>query len=134
MPAFPAYAGTGIQVDGNEGCFIMRKRTYNVYILASKKNGTLYTGMTNDLQRRMVEHMKRLIEGFTKRYGVHRLVYYEQTDDVYGAIRREKQIKKWYRKWKIELIELHNPGWNDLADSFGNIQAQIPSLHPTPTS
>ena len=87
---------------------------YYVYILASKRNGTLYIGLTNDLARRVYEHKNGLIEGFTKRYGVTRLVYYETFNNIYDAISCEKRMKKWKRKWKIELIEEHNPEWNDL--------------------
>ena len=87
---------------------------YYVYILASKKNGTLYIGMTNDLKRRVYEHKHGLIDGFTKKYDVQLLVYYDYTTDVQAAISREKQLKKWNRKWKIELIEKVNPGWDDL--------------------
>jgi putative endonuclease len=77
-------------------------------------SGTLYVGMTNDLQRRVSEHKLKLIEGFTKRYNITRLVYYEQTADVTATIAREKQIKGWLRKKKIALIESLNPGWKDL--------------------
>ena len=70
--------------------------------------------MTNDLIRRAYEHKNDFVEGFTKKYGVHQLVYFEQTTDIYSAMVREKQMKKWYRKWKIELIEKANPGWRDL--------------------
>jgi putative endonuclease len=87
---------------------------YFVYVLASRKNGTLYVGVTNDLIRRVYEHRNDLVEGFTKRYGVHLLVYHESTSDVAAAIQREKQIKKWNRAWKIELIEQLNPEWRDL--------------------
>jgi len=90
-------------------------KTYFVYIMASKKNGTLYIGMTNDLNRRVLEHKHDLLDGFTKKYNVHNLVYFEQTNDVNAAIVREKQSKKWYRKWKIELIETINPDWRDLS-------------------
>ena len=85
-----------------------------VYILASKRNGTLYIGVTSNLQKRAWEHKNDLVEGFTKRYGVHRLVYYELHQDMVSAIRREKQMKKWNRAWKLELIERQNPGWKDL--------------------
>lgn len=85
-----------------------------VYILASKKNGTLYVGVTSDLVKRVWEHKQDLVEGFTKRYGVHDLVYYEMRAEMTEAIRREKQIKKWNRAWKIELIEKANPEWRDL--------------------
>ncbi|MBD3224041.1 MAG: GIY-YIG nuclease family protein [Caldithrix sp.] len=85
-----------------------------VYILASRKNGTLYIGMTDDLVRRVYEHKNNLIEGFTKRYNVHNLVYYETYFDSYNAIVREKRLKKWKRAWKIALIETDNPEWDDL--------------------
>lgn len=87
---------------------------YFVYILASKKNGTLYIGVTNNLVRRVFEHRQDIIDGFTKKYKVHMLVYYEHVNDIYSAIEREKTIKKWNRKWKIDLIEKSNPNWNDL--------------------
>ena len=89
------------------------KKSY-VYILASERNGTLYIGITNDLIRRVYEHKNNLIEGFTSKYNVQRLVYYEQFDNIEYAIQREKRLKKWYRKWKLELIEKSNPNWNDL--------------------
>jgi putative endonuclease len=89
--------------------------TYHVYILASKRNGTLYIGVTNDLERRVYEHKKNLIEGFTKKYNIHNLVYYEDVNDIHSALQREKQLKRWSRQWKIELIERFNPEWNDLA-------------------
>jgi len=89
-------------------------KNYFVYILASKKNGTLYIGVTNDLVRRTFEHREGIIEGFTKKYNVKMLVYYELHLDIISAIQREKQMKKWYRKWKIELIEKENPEWKNL--------------------
>lgn len=89
-------------------------KTYYVYILASHKCGTLYIGVTNDLLRRVYEHRCGLTKGFTWTYGVKQLVYFEDTPDVMGAITREKQLKKWKRKWKIELIEKENPEWKDL--------------------
>ena len=85
-----------------------------VYILASERNGTLYIGVTSDLPKRVWEHKNDVVEGFTKRYGVHRLVYYELHEDMESAIRREKQMKKWNRAWKLELIEKQNPDWRDL--------------------
>ena len=88
--------------------------TYYVYILASKKNGTLYIGVTDNLIRRVYEHKNGIVDGFTKKYHVHKLVYYEQTNDINSAIQREKQLKKWRRQWKIELIEKNNPNWDDL--------------------
>ena len=87
-----------------------------VYILASKRNGTLYTGVTSDLARRVWEHKSDLVEGFTQKYGVHMLVHYEWHDDMHSAITREKQIKKWNRTWKLRLIERENPEWRDLRD------------------
>ncbi|MBA7534953.1 hypothetical protein ES705_27203 [subsurface metagenome] len=87
---------------------------YYVYILASKRNGTLYIGVTSNLIKRIYEHKNNLIEGFTKKYNIHNLVYYEITEDVNSAITREKQLKIWKRNWKIELIEKNNPGWKDL--------------------
>ena len=89
-------------------------RTYYVYILASEPNGTLYIGLTNNLLRRTFEHENKLVEGFTSKYNVNRLVYYEQTNDINAALTREKQLKKWNRKWKINLIEKDNPQWRDL--------------------
>lgn len=87
---------------------------FYVYILESQPNGTLYIGMINDLVRRVWEHKENVVEGFTKKYGVHTLVYYEQTEDVMAAIQREKQLKKWNRGWKLRLIERDNPDWKDL--------------------
>ena len=88
--------------------------SYYVYIMANKRNGTLYTGVTRDLVKRVYEHKNNRIEGFTEKYGVHMLVYYEHGDDVHKVIEREKQIKRWKRKWKLELIEQFNPVWKDL--------------------
>ena len=85
-----------------------------VYILASKRYGTLYIGVTTNLIKRIYEHKNNLVEGFTKKYGVHNLVYHETTDDIDSALRRERQLKKWKRGWKIELIEKENPEWRDL--------------------
>ncbi len=85
-----------------------------VYILSNKRNGTLYVGVTSDIVKRIWEHKNNLVEGFTKKYGVHQLVYYELFDDMYTAISREKQIKKWRRLWKTGLIEKNNPEWRDL--------------------
>jgi len=93
-------------------------KTYFVYILASRRNGTLYVGVTNDLARRVYEHKNDFIKGFTERYGVHTLVHYEQCEDVESAILREKQLKSWHRKWKIRLIEETNPEWKDLYDEI----------------
>ncbi|MBP1464145.1 GIY-YIG nuclease family protein [Candidatus Chloroploca sp. M-50] len=91
---------------------------YFVYILASKRNGTLYIGMTSNLIRRVWQHKQGVYEGFTKIYGVHTLVYYEVMSDTMAAIRREKQLKKWRRRWKLHLIEQQNPAWHDLYDTL----------------
>jgi putative endonuclease len=89
-------------------------KQYYVYIMASKKNGTLYVGITGDLIKRVYEHRHGLVGGFTKKYRVTRLVHYEVFDDPQQAIAREKRIKKWYREWKINLIKTSNPQWRDL--------------------
>jgi len=96
----------------------MEWKYYFVYILAGRKDGTLYIGVTNNLLKRVHQHKSDLVEGFTKRYGVHRLVYFEQYRDVHRAIRREKQMKKWNRQWKINLIEKDNPDWRDLFEEL----------------
>jgi putative endonuclease len=93
-------------------------KTYFVYIMASKKNDTLYIGVTNNLLRRVWQHKNNVHKGFTKKYGVHRLVWCEASNDVRGAIQREKQMKKWNRQWKINLIEQDNPEWLDLYDTL----------------
>lgn len=85
-----------------------------VYILASQRNGTLYVGVTSDLVKRIWEHKNDAVDGFTKKYAVHILAFYELHADMMGAIAREKQLKKWNRAWKIELIESLNPEWRDL--------------------
>ena len=92
----------------------MSSGQYYVYLLASERNGTLYIGVTSDLIKRVYEHKSNLGSGFTQKYDVHSLVYFEVADDIHSAIRREKQIKKWNRAWKIELIEKNNPEWKDL--------------------
>jgi len=90
------------------------KKEPAVYILASKKNGTLYVGVTSNLPKRVYEHKHNLIDGFSSKYNVHRLVYYEVHQEMVAAITREKQLKKWNRDWKINLIIEKNPGWSDL--------------------
>jgi putative endonuclease len=90
-----------------------------VYILASERNGTLYVGVTSDLGKRVYQHKNKEIDGFTKKYEVDRLVYYEIYDDIFMAITREKQLKKWRRRWKLELIESVNPEWRDLSADLG---------------
>jgi putative endonuclease len=91
---------------------------YYVYIMASRSNGTIYIGVTNDLARRVFAHKEGLVEGFSKRYAVKMLVYFEETPDVRGALQRERNLKHWSRAWKIALIEKQNPGWLDLYDSI----------------
>jgi putative endonuclease len=91
-----------------------RDHRYFVYILASQRNGTLYVGVTNDLVRRVQEHREGLVPGFTRRYGVKLLAYFEAHRDINEAILREKRIKRWRRKWKLELIGVQNPQWHDL--------------------
>jgi len=93
----------------------MPKHFY-VYILASQRNGTLYIGMTSNWQRRMEEHKQHLVKGFTDTYNVTRLVYIERHDTFDVAVHREKQLKEWQRKWKLELIEKMNPDWEDLTE------------------
>lgn len=89
-----------------------------VYLLASQRNGTLYIGVTSDIVKRIWEHKNDAVEGFTKRYGVHTLVWYEAHETMESAITREKTIKVWKRKWKLKLIEKDNPQWIDLYDSL----------------
>ena len=94
------------------------QKQYYVYILASKRNGTLYTGMTSNLHKRIWQHKNKFISGFTEKYNVTNLVYYEIHEDPVEAITREKQIKKWNRAWKMKLIETENPEWCDLFESL----------------
>lgn len=91
---------------------------YFVYILASRQNGTLYVGVTNDVARRVFEHREDQAGSFTRRHGVHRLVYVEAHDDIGFAIQREKRIKRWQRRWKLDLIERENPDWRDLYEDI----------------
>ena len=91
---------------------------YYVYIMASKRNGTLYTGVTSNLLKRIWQHKNKRMTGFTKKYNVKNLVYYEIHEDPINAITREKQIKKWNRAWKISLIEAENPELNDLSEAL----------------
>ncbi len=95
----------------------MMKQFY-VYILCNKRNGTLYTGVTSDLLKRVYEHKSNFADGFTKKYGIHHLVWYEVHETAESAITREKQIKKWNRKWKLNLIETGNPNWKDLYEEL----------------
>lgn len=94
------------------------KETFYIYVLASKRRGTLYIGVTSNLKKRIYEHKNGLVEGFTKQYRVQRLVYYEVAKDAVTALSRERQMKKWHRLWKLRLIEEHNPEWTDLYDSL----------------
>ena len=91
-----------------------------VYILASDRNGTLYIGVTNDIARRISEYRLNVVDGFTQKYSVHRLVYLEFHDEISEAISREKQLKKWRRAWKLELIERDNPDWRDLYEDLNS--------------
>jgi len=93
---------------------------YFVYILTNKSNRVLYIGVTNNLERRMYEHKNKMINGFTKRYNLTKLVYFEETSDVRSAIEREKKLKNWHRDWKIKLVDDFNPGWKDL--SVGDVK------------
>jgi len=97
---------------------ISNHMNYFVYLLASQRNGTLYVGVTNDLVRRVYEHKNDVLDGFSKRYGVHQLVWFEATPSVEAAILKEKQIKNWPRAWKVALIERSNPQWLDLYGSL----------------
>ena len=107
-----------------EGSVVMTRgrrvtnRHYYVYMMTNKHNTVLYTGVTNDLKKRAWQHREKLVEGFTKRYNVTKLVYYQVFDDVRAAIAREKQLKKWNRAWKVQLIEKTNPEWRDLYDEI----------------
>ena len=98
---------------------IMNELQGVVYILTNKNNTTLYTGVTRDLQRRLAEHKLHINQGFTARYNIEKLVYYEWYDRLDDAIHREKQLKKWHRDWKEKLINDFNPGWRDLAEDIG---------------
>jgi len=89
-----------------------------VYILASKRNGTLYVGVTSNLVKRVWEHKNNLVGGFTRKHRVHRLVYYERFDTMLEAITREKQMKRWHRTWKLKVVEEMNPEWRDLWENF----------------
>ncbi|MBN8707083.1 MAG: GIY-YIG nuclease family protein [Bacteroidetes bacterium] len=93
-------------------------KTYFVYMLANQKNGTLYVGVTNNLQKRIQEHKNEIFDGFTKKYHIHSLVWFDTTSDIESAILKEKQLKNWQREWKIELIEKENPEWKDLSGGW----------------
>ena len=87
----------------------------SIYILTNKPNGTLYIGVTSNISNRIEQHQNKVVSGFSKKYNLDKLVYYEQFDSMYDAINREKQLKNWRREWKVSLIEKHNPMWNDLS-------------------
>jgi putative endonuclease len=110
----------------------MRDHLYFVYILASRRNGTLYVRVTNDVMRRTYQHQNDLVDGFTKKYGVHILVWFEMHGDIRNAIAREKRLKRWNRAWKIRLIEESNSGWNDL---YGRLLGEnaLPDLPGSPS-
>ena len=93
-------------------------KSYYVYIIAKHRRGALYVGITNNLKRRIYEHRNNLIEGFSKKYNIHNLVYYQETNDINVAILREKQLKKWKRFWKFRIIEEMNPHWEDLYEKI----------------
>ena len=93
-------------------------KSYYVYILTNKTNNVLYIGVTNDLERRVYEHKNKLVEGFTAKYNLSKLVYFEETGSIESAILREKQLKRWHRDWKINLIKENNPNFNDLSEDW----------------
>jgi len=94
--------------------------SYFVYILASRKDGAIYIGVTNDIVRRVYDHRTKAVPGFTSKYNITRLVWFEIYDDPISEISREKELKKWRRAWKVQLIEAQNPDWNDLYESICN--------------
>jgi putative endonuclease len=92
----------------------MKENNYFVYIITNKENGTLYVGVTNNLEKRIYEHKNKIYKGFSEKHDLNRLVYFEHTTDINSAIEREKKLKRWRRKWKLDLINKHNPLWKDL--------------------
>jgi putative endonuclease len=98
----------------------MRNHIYYVYIITNKHNTVLYIGVTSDISGRIYQHKHKLIKGFSSRYNIYKLVYYEHFNSIFQAIEREKQLKKWRRQWKIELIEKMNPDWRDLSQDIWN--------------
>jgi putative endonuclease len=96
-------------------------KTYYVYIITNSKK-TLYIGVTNNLERRVYEHKNKLIEGFSKKYYLYKLVYFESCNNINDAIKREKQLKNWHREWKLNLIESMNPNWVDLSNGFSDAE------------
>ncbi|MDD5464427.1 MAG: GIY-YIG nuclease family protein [Candidatus Moranbacteria bacterium] len=103
----------------------MQQKFYYVYIMASCRNGTTYIGVTNNLMKRSWEHKNKIFDGFTKEYDINKLVYYETTNNIQAALQREKQLKKWNRQWKLELIEKENPDWVDLALEYYKKESEI---------
>jgi len=97
---------------------VKEDKQYYVYILTNKSNNVLYIGVTNNLERRMFEHENKLIEGFSKKYNLTKLIYFEMTEDAESAIRREKQLKNWHRDWKMNLINQFNPEWSNLSEDI----------------
>ncbi len=97
------------------------QKFYYVYILASQRNGTLYIGFTSNLPQRIYEHKQHLTPGFSSKYNVNKLVYFERFEDVNAAIKHEKRLKSWHRKWKKDLIEKYNPEWRDLYEDLNNL-------------
>jgi putative endonuclease len=114
------YGFSDVQLHIGESITPVFVMPYYVYLLASKKHGTLYLGVTNDIVRRGHEHRTKAVDGFTSRYGIDKLVWFEIYDDAATAIAREKELKKWRRDWKIRLIEDQNPGWVDLYPGISN--------------
>ena len=113
------YRGTEQALRRNDGVGDRMMRKSCVYMLASRRNGTLYIGATSNLAERVWQHKRGLVEGFTKRYGVHMLVWYEVHETMGSAVARERALKEWNRAWKLRLIEESNPKWEDLYDSLG---------------
>ena len=97
---------------------LLKMKDYFVYILTNKTNKVLYIGVTSDLLKRLYEHKNKLVEGFTEKYNVDKLVYYEQTSNIESAIKREKQLKNWHRDWKINIINNFNSNWDDLSNKL----------------
>ena len=114
MKAVNTWPALGVIPWLDQGIQAYMEKNFYIYILASRRNGTLYVGVTSDLIKRVWEHKNKLSAGFTEQYGVNRLVYYEYHPDAESAIRREKRLKKYNRKWKTDLIEKINPTWKDL--------------------
>ena len=113
---YPSYRRKPVSSDFGLKYF-MPKKGY-LYILASRRNGTLYVGVTSDLAKRIKEHRLKMVDGFTKRYGITKLVYFEMFEDIKDAIARERQVKEWRREWKTELIQSSNPYWRDLYEDI----------------